>query len=171
MADTFNAVDMWNRLDYQLLQHGAVSLYFSQDILQEDCAWLKKHGYKVRGLDASNWTTEAAFHDDVKRILEFPGYYGNNINAFNDCLGDIEIGKGGGFVIAILHFDRFYSALPDRAQAVLDIIETNSRRFLITGQRLLCLIQTDNPRTQYTHLGCITPRWNPREFMDRNRGL
>lgn len=171
MADTFNAVDMWNRLDYQLLQHGAVSLYFSQDILQEDCAWLKKHGYKVRGLDASNWTTEAAFHDDVKRILEFPGYYGNNINAFNDCLGDIEIGKSGGFVIAILHFDQFYSALPERAQAVLDIIETNSRRFLITGQRLLCLIQTDNPRTQYTHLGCITPSWNPREFMDRNRGL
>lgn len=171
MAGFIDSVDIWERLDYQLLQCGAVTLYHSEAFLHEDCDWLKKHNYKVRGMDASTWRTEENFHEDVKRVLSFPDYYGKNLNAFNDCLGDLEISREGGFVIVMLHFDKFFSAMPDRAQAVLDIIETNSRRFLITGQRLLALVQTDNPRTVYEHVGCITPSWNPRERMDRNRGL
>lgn len=171
MASFINSVDIWDRLDYQLLQNGAVSLYFSEEVLQEDCQWLKKHEYKVRGLDAANWRTEDVFHADVKRVLAFPDYYGKNMNAFNDCLSELDINADGGYAIALLHFDKFCIALPDRAKAVLDIIETNSRRFLITGQRLLALVQTDDPRTSYDHVGCITPSWNPRERLDRNRGL
>ncbi len=171
LASFLNAVDIWDRLDYQLLQNGAVSLYFSEEILQEDCQWLKTHEYKVRGLDASNWLREDVFHADVKRVLGFPDYYGNNMNAFNDCLSELDINSEGGYAIALVHFDKFFIALPDRAKAVLDIIETNSRRFLITGQRLLALVQTDNPRAYYEHVGCITPSWNPRERLDRNRGL
>jgi RNAse (barnase) inhibitor barstar len=131
----------------------------------------KKHDYKVRGLDAAYWRSEDVFHADVKRVLSFPDYYGNNMNAFNDCLSELDINADGGYVIALLHFDRFFVALPDRAKAVLDMIEANSRRFLITGQRLLALVQTDDPRTTYEHIGCIAPSWNPRERLDRNRGL
>ncbi len=171
LASFTDAVDVWDRLDYQLLQNGAVTLYYSQDILQEDCQWLREHHYKVRGLDAGSWRTEDSFHDDVKRILGFPSYYGSNMNAFRDCLGELEIDSEGGLAIALLHFDKFFAAMPDRAQAVLDTIETNSRRFLISGKRLLALVQTDNPRSVYEHVGCISPSWNPREFMDRNRGL
>jgi len=171
LASFINAADIWDRLDYQLLQNGAVSLYFSEEIMQEDCQWLKKQQYKVRGLDAANWLTEESFHDDVKRILAFPDYYGKNMNAFNDCMSELDIDVEGGYAIAILHFDRFFASMPDRAQAVLDIIETNSRRFLITGQRLIALIQTEDPRAAYEHVGCITPSWNPRERLDRNRGL
>lgn len=171
MVSFTDAVDVWDRLDYQLLQDGAVTLYYSADILQEDCDWLKQHNYRVRGLDASGWNTEAAFHAEVKRILEFPSYYGENLNAFSDCLSDLEMDEDGGFAIAILHFDAFFRAMPDRAQAVLDIIETNSRRFLLTGKRLIALVQTDNPRSVYEHVGCMTPGWNPRERMERNRGL
>lgn len=171
MAHPADTTHVWDRLDYQLLLNGAISLYFSESILQDDCTWLKEHGYKVRGMDASNWRSEQNFHDDVKRILEFPEYYGKNMDAFNDCLSDLEISMDGGFAIAFLHFDEFYDALPERAHAVLDIIETNSRRFLITGQRLLGLIQTSNPRAVYHHLGCNSADWNPRERMPRHRGL
>ncbi len=171
MASFINAAHIWDRLDYQLLQNGAVSLYFNVEILEENCQWLKSHDYKVRGLDASNWLSEDVFHDDVKRILGFPDYYGKNMNAFNDCLGDLEIDTEGGYAIALVHYDKFFVALPDRAKAVLDIIETNSRRFLITGQRLLALVQTDDPRSSYEHVGCIMPSWNPREHLPRNRGL
>lgn len=171
MVSFTDAVDVWDRLDFQLLLDGAVTLYYSADIMHEDCEWLKQHKYKVRDLDASNWNTEAAFHADVKRILEFPSYYGENLNAFSDCLSDLEMDEEGGFAIAIMHFNSFFRVMPDRAQAVLDIIETNSRRHLLIGKRLIALVQTDNPRVVYEHVGCITPSWNPRERMERNRGL
>ncbi|PZM85428.1 MAG: hypothetical protein DKT66_04395 [Candidatus Melainabacteria bacterium] len=171
MVSFTDAVDVWDRLDFQLLLDGAVTLYYSADIMHEDCEWLKQHKYKVRDLDASNWNTEAAFHADVKRILEFPSYYGENLNAFSDCLSDLEMDEDGGFAIAIRHFNSFFRVMPDRAQAVLDIIETNSRRHLLIGKRLIALVQTDNPRVVYEHVGCITPSWNPRERMERNRGL
>ncbi len=89
----------------------------------------QKHDYKVRGLDAANWLREDVFHADVKRVLGFPDYYGNNMNAFNDCLSELDINSEGGYAIALVHFDKFFAALPDRAKAALDIIETNSRRF------------------------------------------
>ncbi len=171
MVSFTDAVDVWDRLDFQLLLDGAVTLYYSADIMHEDCEWLKQHKYKVGDLDASNWNTEAAFHADVKRILEFPSYYGENLNAFSDCLSDLEMDEDGGFAIAIMHFNSFFRVMPDRAQAVLDIIETNSRRHLLIGKRLIALVQTDNPRVVYEHVGCITPSWNPRERMERNRGL
>jgi hypothetical protein len=75
-----------NRLDFDLLRESPVTLYRSREVLAEHLAWLRRHGYAVHELDCSGWSSEADFHDAVSRTLGFPGYYGRNLDAFNDCL-------------------------------------------------------------------------------------
>ena len=172
MAHFKNTPDEWQRLDFQILQNGAVSLYFDKSILADDIVWLKDNGYVVLPLDASHWKSENDFHRNMSTDLRFPVYYGENLNAFNDCISELEISESdGGCAIQLLGFDKPASALPDFAHGILDIIETNSRRFLLTGQRLIALVQTDDPKLSFAHLGCSSARWNSKEWLNKERGL
>ena len=39
-------------------------------------------------LDGSRMTDRAAIHAELKRKLKLPDYYGGNLDALNDCLGE-----------------------------------------------------------------------------------
>ena len=40
-----------DRLDWQLMQNGAVTLYFLMAVLESDLAWLRQHGYRIQTID------------------------------------------------------------------------------------------------------------------------
>ena len=68
-------------------------------------------------------------------------------------------------------YDSFARSQPQLAQTILDSIETSSRRFLLTGRRLLALVQSDDPRIRFERVGAVPVTWNPREWLDSDRGL
>ena len=39
-------------------------------------------------LDGKRMGDRAQMHEELKRKLELPDYYGNNLDALNDCLGE-----------------------------------------------------------------------------------
>jgi RNAse (barnase) inhibitor barstar len=39
-------------------------------------------------IDCAKLATTAAIHAHIAKTLHFPGYYGANLDALNDCLGD-----------------------------------------------------------------------------------
>ena len=160
----------WERLDWRLLQNSPVALYGREAILDEDRAWFSAHSYRVYRLDASSWDGEVAFHRDVRRVLEFPAYYGENLDAFNDCLSDLPVPEQGGAALEFRHFDAFARREPRVAQAVLDIVAVNARHFLLTGRRLLALVQSDDPELSFEPVGACPAMWNPREWLDASRG-
>ena len=121
--------------------------------------------------DCCKWQTEADFHADVAVRLAFPGYYGRNLDAFNDCIGEIEVPDSGGRAIVLRRFDLFTQRQPRVAQIILDILASASWHFLLFGRRLLTLAQSDDPRIQFEPIGAHSVLWNPREWMDKNRGL
>ena len=41
-------------------------------------------------LELKHMTTKSHLHAYLKRELEFPGYYGENLDALHDCLTDIQ---------------------------------------------------------------------------------
>src|SRR5690349_4268924 len=88
------------RLDYRLLQNGFVSLYHSEQILSEDIKSLQDLGYDLKKIDCSSWQSEDDLHRSLARELDFPDYYGHNLNALNDCLSDLPIPSKGGLVIS-----------------------------------------------------------------------
>jgi RNAse (barnase) inhibitor barstar len=160
-----------DRLDFQLLQSSAVTLYHKNSILSQDLAILQQVGYRVYTLDATTWQSVADFHAAAKREFEFPDYHSPNLAAWIDCLGDLDVPAEGGAVIQLRHFDAFARHEPQFAHTLLDSIESASRRFLLFGYRLLALLQSDDPRIRFERIGAVPVNWNPREWLDVDRGL
>lgn len=160
-----------DRLDVQLLQSSAVTLYHKQAVLAQDVAWLQQAGYRVYALDAISWTSASDFHADAKRSLALPAHYVANLASWIDCLGDLEVPRDGGVALQFRHFDAFARAEPRFAQTLLDSIESASRRFLLLERRLLALVQSDDPRIRFERIGAAPVNWNPREWLDADRGL
>jgi RNAse (barnase) inhibitor barstar len=168
----FNTDDReWQRLDLRLLQSRPVALYYRPGLLDEDLARLRSEGYTTDEFDCSKWHTEADFHADVAVRLAFPDYYGRNLNAFNDCIKDIEVPDSGGRAIVLRRFDSFTSCEPRVAQDILDILALASWYCLLFGRRLLTLAQSDDPRILFDPVGAHPVLWNPREWLDKNRGI
>lgn len=141
------------RLDFELLRESPVTLYRSRQVLAEHLAWLRGHGYAVHEIDCSGWSSEADFHDAASRTLGFPAYYGRNLDAFNDCLCGIEVPEEGGTALAFLAFDVLHGLSPERAWHILDIVARWSRFFLLTGRRLMALVQSDDPGLRVEPVG------------------
>lgn len=159
------------RLDWLLFQNGGVVLYHKPQVLTEHVAWLVREGYQLRELDAYAWTDAKAFHADVKRAFAFPSHYSSNLASLVDGLAELEIAPGGAIAVQMRRYDRFAKIEPHLAWSVLDALETTSRRLLLTGRRLLTLVQSDDPRIKFERVGAMPVNWNPREWLDVDRGI
>jgi hypothetical protein len=152
--------------------HTAVNLYFDPAVLDRDVATLRDAGYHVVQADASGWLSVADVHRDLSRMFAFPEYYGQNWDAFNDCLGEYGwSAEASGLVMVLTGFDAFVARFPDAAHVLLDIYALNQRDALIAGNHLICLVQSDNPRLMLKPVGATVPQWNHDEWFDRDRGL
>lgn len=158
-----------DRLDWQLLQDTPIVLYWRPSLFAEDLAALELLGYRSFRFDAGGWASTAEFHADVARRLRFPQYYGHNLDAFNDCLGDLPL-EGEGTVLAFQRFDLFARLDPRHGHAVLDIIASTSRRLLLAGYRLLALIQSDDAELRFEPVGATPVLWNAKEWLQASRG-
>jgi hypothetical protein len=159
------------RLDWLLFQNGGVVLYHKPQVLTEHVAWLVREGYQLRELDAYTWTDAKAFHADVKRVFAFPNHYSSNLASLVDGLAELEIPAGGAIAVQMRRYDRFAKVEPHLAWSVLDALETTSRRLLLTGRRLLTLVQSDDPRIKFERVGAMPVNWNPREWLETDRGI
>jgi RNAse (barnase) inhibitor barstar len=171
MATFTGDPDETTRLDWRILQNGAMCLYFQRHILDEDVAWLGAQRYEVYHFDCGRWTSEPEFHADVSRQLGFPAWYGRNLDAFNDSLSDLVVPDQGGAALVLVRFDLFVQRLPNVAWHVLDIVDVNSRWFLLFGRRLVALVQSDDPSISINTVGARRVMWNPRELFDKQRSL
>lgn len=142
---------------FRLAMNSAVSIFWRA--LDETTTWLADHGYQVVRLDASGWAAQADFHRDIKAVLDFPDYYGNNLDAFNDCLRDVAMYAYGadraatGTVLVFTGYDAFAGREPRAAQVILDIIARNARDAMLFGHRMLCLVQSDDPGLAFEPVG------------------
>jgi RNAse (barnase) inhibitor barstar len=159
------------RLDWRLLERGAVALYHKGSVLSQDLGWLRQQRYVIHELDAVQWTEPAHFHDAVRTALGFPAYYGKNLASWIDCVAELPVPDESGMALVFRRYDRFAKWQPQLAQTILDSLETTSRRFLLTGRRLLALVQSDDPRIRFERVGALPVTWNPREWLDSDRGL
>lgn len=156
---------------------GQVTLFWRRSVLDDAVELLGAIGYRVVRLDGSAWTSVAAVHDAVAASLEFPDYYGRNLNALDDCLYDVVLFEFGsdkaalGTAIAIERFDVLTAAEPDFAQAVLDVLARTATLGAKYGHRFAVLVQTDDPRPSYGSVGSYDLRFNEREWLNSSREI
>ncbi|HRF79021.1 MAG TPA: barstar family protein [Flavobacteriales bacterium] len=155
-------------LDLQTLQHGAICLYHNSALLATDLNWYRSANYRVAEFDALGWTEQTA-HEALAKGLGFPDYYGRNLNAFNDCLGDMYSRDNPGLLLVFRHFDDISMSDPRFSWGLLDVIAHVSRHWLLTGQRLIGIAQSNNPHLSFERVGGTAPFWNSKEWLDANR--
>jgi len=159
------------RLDWRLLESGAVTLYHRPTILSEDSAWLRANGYRLHVLEAIHWTSGRAFFEGLYPALGLPDHFAKNLAGWLDALAELDLPPSGCLALEFRHFDSFARADRQLAQAVLDAIESTSRRLLLTGRRLIALVQCDDARIRFERIGAVPVNWNPREWLDADRGV
>lgn len=157
---------------FQLLVNSPVALYWSTGVLDETITWLTGQGYQVVRLDAGGWAKQADFHRDIKAALDFPDYYGHNLDALNDCMRDVawyEYGadrEATGTVLVFTGYDAFAAREPRPAQVILDILASTAHRAMLVGHRMLYLVQSDDPSVTFADVGAAPVLWNPAEWHD-----
>jgi Barstar (barnase inhibitor) len=167
------------RLDRTILRDGSIALYWRCEFFDEDTHWLRQQSYRVFSFDCERWASSEEVHADFQTTLSLPAYYGKNLDALNDCMDDLAVPDVGGIAIALSRFDAYakgQGAAPIasgrlESEIALDILARASRFFLLTGRRMLTLVQTDDPRIQFDSLSCVGAVWNWREWLNKNRGL
>ncbi|GAB2757083.1 barstar family protein [Sinomonas soli] len=167
--------DLGQDLGFRLLMNTSVTMFHRRRVLDETTAWLGEQGYQVTELEASLWSDEAGMHSSISEALAFPSYYGRNLDALNDCLSDViahEYGwdaSAAGLVLVLIGYDVFASTCPREAQALLDIVALRSREASLYGSRMMCLVQSDDPRTTFDPVGATPVLWNDAEWLDSRR--
>jgi RNAse (barnase) inhibitor barstar len=121
------------RLDWRLLERGAIALYYKSSVLSADLGWFRQAKYVVHEMNGTTWDSPAAFHTDVQRALGFPDYYTKNLASWIDCLAELHVPDESGTVLVFRRFDVFAKAQQHLAQTILDSIECTSRRFPADG--------------------------------------
>ena|SRR5882762_5421297 len=166
-------------LDYRILRDGGISLYRNPRYLEEDLQWLQRSLYRCHSIDCTTWISKEAMHDSLRDAFSFPEYYGKNLDAFRDCMSDLDVPDEGGVVIVLMSYDEYASSLGyvsifsgvSEAQIILDILVETSRYMLLTGKRLITLVQSNDPLIRFENLGGLTAQWNSREWLNKDRGL
>src|SRR3569833_701518 len=92
------------RLDWKLMERGAIALYHKSSVLSADIGWFEQQGYVIRELNGTEWTTPEAFHGDVQRGLNFPVYYSKNLASWIVCLPKHKKPKKGGLLLVFRHY-------------------------------------------------------------------
>ena len=136
-----------------------VTMFRRQSVLDEAVERLRSHGYTVVEFDAGSWTTTREMFEGMAEGLHFPDYFGRNLDALNDCMGDVASRAYGweadatGLVIVLRAYDRFTSVDRRMAQSILDIVVDQARRASVLGNRILCLVQSDDPTLSFEPVG------------------
>ena len=104
----------------------------------------------------------------MKEKLEFPDYYGENLDAFSDCLlSDLIIPEGGGVAIIFVNFDEYYENSRDFAHELLECLDLNARRRILFGERFITLVQSNNREIVIKNVGSHAIMWNMKESVSK----
>lgn len=145
-----------------------MSLFQRDVVLSRTVEALRKLGYWIVEADASRWDAAAMF-EAVARALDFPEYFGNNLDALNDCLSDVAEGQYGwpreaaGLAVVLRRFDAFWTRERDLAQALVDIAVRQSRYGLLFGHRIPWLLQVSDIPVALDPVGRETPMRSPQD--------
>lgn len=164
-------------VDFRLAVRSFVTMFWKMPVLDETLDWLRVHDYDVVEFDTATWASSVDMVDDMARRLSFPSHSGQNLDALNDCLRDVAAGHYGwrpdaaGLVIVLRAFDRFTAIERTTAQHVLDILANQAHSAILIGNRILCLVQSDDPALDFEPVGAMPVVWNDVEWLKSQRGI
>jgi hypothetical protein len=155
--------------DLSILRISPVCLFHKENVLKDMVRWLEQHDYIIHEFDATRWSSEDDLHGHLKKELAFPEYYGRNLDALDECLGEMAFHSKGGAALVFWRYDAFQRTQSVLAQTLLDIVAGASYRHLANGRKLLALVQSDDPSIHFDPVGKRPVIWNMKEYFVKSR--
>ncbi|HCQ20107.1 MAG TPA: barnase inhibitor [Anabaena sp. UBA12330] len=84
----------------------------------------KSMNHKVFYLDGKKINSKQTFLKQAAEAMEFPKYFGNNWDAFDECITDLTWCPAQRYVILYDYADIFAQAEPTQYQIALDILNS-----------------------------------------------
>lgn len=153
----------WDFTDWTIMRDGGVRLYSNHKILNQDITFLRNKKYKIIEFNASYWKNKTDFHSEISKKLKFPSYYGKNLDAFNDCLPQIDFHEYTGLVLIFYHINVFWKMDKKFCQSVVDTITCSSRLLSLENQRFMALFQSDDRSIFFEPSGALSVLWDDRK--------
>ncbi|MBI5928964.1 MAG: barstar family protein [Chloroflexi bacterium] len=81
---------------------------------------VESKGFRFFWLDGNQVSTREEFYNQIEKVMEFP-WFGHNLDALSDCLGDLDWLTGKGFVLYYTDYGAFLNADAHSFDIILDI--------------------------------------------------
>ncbi|MBB5914756.1 hypothetical protein BJY24_003623 [Nocardia transvalensis] len=103
-------------------------------------------GYVVRELRGDRMRTVAGLYDEFAAAFQFPYYFGENKDAFDECLRDLDdfVGRAPGYVVAIRDADQVLADQPDQRDWFTEAMRDNARYWSVRDTVFRVVLQ-DKP--------------------------
>ena len=160
-----------NRLDFEILAEGGVALYYQHEVLGEDLAWFALERYDVIQFDEEALDSLDGFHFEARLKFGFPEDYEPTFDSLREALSELGVPDEGGMALVLPGAHRMAQDDREGFIALMSVVSELSHEFMMTGQRFLTLVQSDDGELDVGAVGARTILWNPRERMGWTRGL
>jgi RNAse (barnase) inhibitor barstar len=101
---------------------------------------VEQRGLAFFALDGKIVHNKDQFLKQAAAALQFPDYFGNNWDAFADCLTDMEWHEADGFVILYGNFDFFAERERDQFGVALEIFTESAEFWRSQGKLMIVLL-------------------------------
>ncbi len=162
-----------NWVIWGLFQNGGVVLFRDQARLASTTEQLQSAGYRVHSFDCASCIDDESVLRGIVDDLEIERYAQINLDGFNDFISEIEFDQDTGVILVLSGFHVLQERSPEFAAQLLNILAHNHRSHLLRGDRLLTIVQSEDPRIEEKIgiIGGYYPIWNPKEWLNVDRGL
>ncbi len=92
-------------------------------------------------LEGESIHSKEQFLEQIARAMDFPGYFGGNWDALEDCLTDLSWREAPGYVILYDHFDVFAEQVPDQFETALEILDASVEFWRAQGKPLFVMLR------------------------------
>ena len=100
----------------------------------------KRAGYAFFHLDGKNIERKEQLLNHVATVLHFRNHFGQNWDALEECLTDLEWVDGDGYLIYFDHIDGLLSAHPDQFATFVEIVRDAVESWKEDGEAMVVLL-------------------------------
>jgi hypothetical protein len=105
---------------------------------------VKEFEYKLFHLDGMIIKTKIELFKNLAHTMEFPGYFGHNWDALEECLTDLDWLSAKGYILLFSYPINFINNSPGDFKTFLDIVSSASKYWSLHKKRFLLILATEN---------------------------
>ena len=105
----------------------------------------KNAGFAFFHIEGKNISRKEQLLNHAATVMHFPAHFGDNWDALEECLTDLEWIDGDGYVIYYDHIDGLLSAHPDQFETLVEILRDSVKSWKEDGEAMVVLLSGTKP--------------------------